>query len=113
MKSKVHTGSVLGIMGTALATALLGGCMHTNTSAQPISPIQRIASVLVGSEKCGGTLSGEMNTLLAATIKEHGTGALQAEEYSYRAYWAQAGLDTDAVQRDAMCARIFRNGWLR
>lgn len=100
---------VLGLM----PALFLIGCAHTGAKTQPQTPTQRAGAALVASEKCGGNLTNEMYGILAAAVKQEGTGAMKAAEYHYRALWVEAGLDSDSAQHDGMCAQIFRNGWLQ
>ena len=93
-----------------LVALALVGCAH-NPDAQTQTPTQRAGAALSAADECGGKLTDAMNSVLALAVQQEGIGAVKAAEFSYRALWAEAALTT--VERDVMCARAFRNGWIQ
>jgi hypothetical protein len=94
----------------------VASCAHsarTASEGEAQTPTQKAADALVAREKCGGDLTERLKDIVALAVQREGTAAVKAAEYSDRATWALAGFDADPALRDAMCAKIFRNGWLQ
>lgn len=99
-----------------VAVLFIASCAHNANPAsegQPKTPSQIAADALVAREKCGGDLTERLKGIVTVAIQQEGTSAVKAAEYSVRATWVLAGIDADSELRDAMCAQIFRNGWLQ